>query len=277
MDIKDFAQELYVTMQGKLDEVERSSKDPIVKESSYIEIIKSHTYGLKNYLYQYEFKSLQEEIYFFKNIKPKFVSLLLFHNELFEIEVSKPLEKEGIVKHYLEALQKGQGFVNSNMEFYKYYHLGSTYLDSKYFLSDRNQQTGNDVIYDSRFCTPYDNKFCVLRAYELLKEHLTRAVDKLTKPVDETVEVLQWTASKISLIELLYALQACGVFNNSLADVKMVATYFERVFNVDLGNYYRVLRDIQGRKKEKAAFLDELRHKLCDRLRRPSQAVLADN
>src|SRR5690606_2342913 len=102
---------------------QQSHKELIVKQSSCIEIIKSHTYGLKNYMYQYEFKSPQEEIEFFKNIKPRFVSLLLFHNELFEIEVSKPLETQEIIKHYIGGLHKGQAFINSNMEYYKYYHL----------------------------------------------------------------------------------------------------------------------------------------------------------
>jgi hypothetical protein len=268
MDMKEFAHELYVTMQEKLAEVELSGKDSIVKESNYIEIVKSHTYGLKNYLYQYEFSSPQEEIYFFKNIKPKFVSLLLFHNELFEIEVSKPLEKESIIKHYLEALQKGQAFINTHMEFYKYLHLGSSYLDSKYFLPDRNHETGNDVIYDSRFCTPFDHKFCLLQSYELMKEHLTKAIEKLTMPVEE-YSPLQWTGSKISLIELMYALQVSGVFNKSATDVKMIATYFEKIFHVDLGNYYRTFRDIQGRKKGKTVFLDELRCKLGERLDEP--------
>ena len=269
MDIKEFAHELYVTMQAKLEEVELSPKDSIVKESCFIEIVKSHTYGLKNYLYQYEFSTPQEEIYFFKNIKPKFVSLLLFHTELFEIEMSKPLEKECIVKYYMQTIQKGQAFVNANMEYYRYHHMGSTYLDSKYFLSDRNNETGNDVIYDSRFCTPFDQKFCVLRAHELLKEHLTKLIDKLTCPEQREPNALQWTGPKISLIELMYALQESGVFNKSATDVKMIATYFEKVFNVDLGNYYRTLQDIRGRKNRKTAFLDELKSKLGERLGEP--------
>lgn len=266
MDIKEFAHELYVTMQSKLDEVEQSPKDSIVKESNYIEIVKSHTYGLKNFLYQYEFSSPQEEIYFFKNIKPKFVSVLLFHNELFEIEMSKPLEKECIVRHYMEGLHKGQAFVNANMEYYRYYHLGSTYLDSKYFLSDRNNETGYDVIYDSRFCTPFDNKFCSLQAYELLKDHLTRAIDKLTNPCEPDITALQWTAPKISLIELMYALQESGVFNKAATDVKMIATYFEKVFNVELGNYYRTIQDMRHRKNGKTTFLNELKSKLGEKL-----------
>jgi hypothetical protein len=259
-------------MQTKLLEVEQSPKDSIVKESSYIEIVKSHTYGLKNFLYQYEFGSPKEEIHFYKNIKPKFVSLLLFHNELFELEVSKPVEKDLIIKHYLDALHRGQAFINANMEFYRYLHLGSTYLDSKYFLPDKNKETGSDVIYDSRFCTPYDNKFCVLQSFELLKEHLTKAIDRLTNPQQE-VNPLQWTAPKISLIELIYALQVSGVFNKSVTDVKMIATYFERIFNVELGNYYRTVQDMRGRKNGKTVFLDELKQKLGEKL---GESVLAE-
>ena len=264
MDIKEFANELFDTMQEKLAEVQESNKELIVKQSNYIEIIKSHTYGLKNYLYQYEFRSPQEEIDFFKNVKPKFVSLLLYHSELFDIEVSKPIEREEIIKHYALALQKGQEFISANMEFYRYYHLRSTYLDSKYFLPDKNHETGNDVIYDSRFCTPYDHKFCVLKAYELLKEHLTKSIERLSKPPE-----LEWSASKISLIELIYAFHAYGAFNKSTTDVKDIATYFEKVFNIDLGNYYRVLRDIQMRKNGKTFFLDELKGKLKERLGDP--------
>lgn len=77
MNMNEFSQELYGTMHAKLNEVELAGKDSIVKESSCIEIVKSHTYGLKNFLCQYEFASRQEEIQFFKAIKPKFVSLLL--------------------------------------------------------------------------------------------------------------------------------------------------------------------------------------------------------
>lgn len=268
MNMNEFAQELYGTMQAKLNDVELGGKDPIVKESSCIEIVKSHAYGLKNFLYQYEFSSRQDEIDFFKTIKPKFVSLLLFHTELFEIEVSRPLEKEAIIKHYLGGIQKGQSFITANMEYYRYYHLGSTYLDTKYFLSDRNHETGNEVFYDSRFCTPFDHKFCVLRAYDLVRERLTKAIEKLAMPVEE-YSPLQWTGPKISLIELMYALQVSGVFNKSVTDVKMIATYFEKIFNVDLGNYYRTFRDIQCRKKGKTVFLDELKCKLGERLDEP--------
>ena len=49
MSITEFSEGLYDTMREKLVEIELSAKDEISKETSNIEIIKSHTYGLKNF------------------------------------------------------------------------------------------------------------------------------------------------------------------------------------------------------------------------------------
>lgn len=266
MNITEFSEGLYETMKEKLTEVELSAKDEIAKESNYIEIVKSHTYGLKNFLYQYKFENEQEEITFFKYIKPKFVSLLLFHNDSFEIEISKPLDKDAVIKHYQDSLVKGQAFVNANLELYKYYHFGYEYLDSKYFLSDSNKETGSDVMFDSRFCTPFDHKFCMIKAFELLKDHVTRSIEHVQNGTSG-IPSLRWTGQKSCLIELIYALQVAGVFNKSTCDVRAIALYFQKAFNVDLGNYYRTLKDIQIRKGgSKTHFLDELKYKLSEKL-----------
>jgi hypothetical protein len=42
-------------------------------------------------------------------------------------------------------------------------------VDSKYFLSHSNK-TANDVMFDSNFCTPFDQKFCMVKTFELLKD-----------------------------------------------------------------------------------------------------------
>jgi hypothetical protein len=266
MNITEFSNELYDTMKEKISEVEMSGKDEISKQSSYIEIVKSHTYGLKNFLYQYTFETQEEEISFFKHIKPKFVSLLLFHNDFFEIEISRPLEKEALVRHYQDSLHKGQTFINANLELYKYYHFNYEYLDSKYFLSDCNKETGSDVMFDSRFCTPFDHKFCMIKAYELLREQISRCIEQVQNGTPG-IETLKWTGQKSSLIELMYALQVAGVFNRSSSDIKAIAIYFQKAFNIDLGNYYRTLKDIQIRKGgSKTHFLDELKYKLTEKL-----------
>lgn len=267
MDIKSFGEELYQQMIRELGEVEKQSKDVLERESHAIEVIRTHTYALKNFIHDYSFGSQAEEIEFFKNIKPMFVSQLLYHNELFEIEVTRPLEKEPIMQHYSEALRRIQAFVASNMELYKYYRFGSTYLDTRYFLSDRTNETATEVMYDPAFCTPFDHKFCIIKAYEMLKENLTQRIANADRFCEDGQSiVLQWTGSKAALIELIYALQLSGVFNKSECDIKMIAVYFEKMFQVNLGNYYRTYKDIQIRKTGKTLFLDELREKLSQRL-----------
>lgn len=50
---------------------------------------------------------------------------------------------------------------------------------------------------------------------------------------------LQWTSSKAALTELIYALQCSGAINGGAAELKEIANVTERIFNIDLIDYYR--------------------------------------
>ena len=77
---------------------------------------------------------------------------------------------------------------------------------------------------------------------------------------------LTWTESKTALIELIYALQSQGVFEHSKADIKDIATYFENVFNIDLGDYYRTFLELRMRKTGRTKFMDSLKDNLNKRM-----------
>ena len=75
-----------------------------------------------------------DEISFFKEIKPKFVSKLIYHLSVFNIETNKP--NGGIKvkrKYYQNELDKLKRYFDNNLEFYRYYRTHSNYLDHKYF------------------------------------------------------------------------------------------------------------------------------------------------
>lgn len=76
---------------------------------------------------------------------------------------------------------------------------------------------------------------------------------------------LNWTGSKVALVELLYALHSGGYFNNGAYVLKEVVAYFESVFNVDLGQYHRVFIEIKARKSDKARFINVLKEVLLKR------------
>ena len=76
----------------------------------------------------------------------------------------------------------------------------------------------------------------------------------------------QWTASKANLIELIYALQSAGVFNNGQIGIKKIAKTFETLFQIDLGNYYHVFNEMRLRKKTRTTFLDHLKEKVIQKM-----------
>ncbi len=77
---------------------------------------------------------------------------------------------------------------------------------------------------------------------------------------------LSWTASKADLIELINSLQAGGAFNNGKTGIKEIAETFQKLFQIDLGNYYNVFNEIRLRKKNRTAFLDHIREKLIRKM-----------
>jgi hypothetical protein len=76
---------------------------------------------------------------------------------------------------------------------------------------------------------------------------------------------LFWTGNKTELIELIYALQSSGAINSGTADIKEMASLFEQIFNIDLGNYYHTFIEIRARKGSKTKFIDKLEEALLRR------------
>jgi hypothetical protein len=78
---------------------------------------------------------------------------------------------------------------------------------------------------------------------------------------------LFWTGHKTDLIELIYALHSCGIINSGTAGIKELAVAVERLFNVNLGNYYHTFVDIRSRKSNNTKFIDILKEALLKRYR----------
>ena len=77
---------------------------------------------------------------------------------------------------------------------------------------------------------------------------------------------LSWTGNKADLIEIIYALQTIGVFNKGEASIKEIATVFEKVFHIELGDYYRTFVEIRSRKINQVKFIENLKETLLKRM-----------
>lgn len=251
--------------------------DPILRSESAINIIINSIEKLKVIFEKERSKSQEQEIDFFKNIKPKFTSKIIYYNAIFKIETKKPHGGERILKKYLNhELEKLKRYFDNNLDFYKYYRTGSNYLDHKYFTRGKfDVKLALDSFYfevDHTFSTSHDFKVAKIMAHDLIQVYLE---DKLlmieNKEPKEKSQVnpkvkQTWTGSKVALIELLYALHTEGVFNNGASDLKDIAEYFENIFNIDLGQYHRAFLEIRMRKSDQTKFLNALKEKLVKRM-----------
>jgi len=90
---------------------------------------------LKEYIRGNKFANQNDEILFFKEIKPSIYSKLIYFIKIFNIESKRPNGSDKSQKKYLlSELNKLELFFSENFEFYQYYRNNMTYLDDKYFV-----------------------------------------------------------------------------------------------------------------------------------------------
>ena len=263
--VNEFANNLYEEMEKSLLE----------SNSTSLSIILNHIAKLKSFVNNYKFTYREEEINFFKHLKPKFYSKFIYHQKIIFIQSHLPLAaSEDIKNYYLREIRKINEYMDSNHEFIAYYRSQSTSFDEIYFLRKEPDSwllmNFEDCETDLNFTTIYDYKISKIMAFELLSEFMKSRLVQLEMqpylPDAKGRTNVSWTASKVSLVELLYALQSAGSCNNGTVDLKHLAGHFENLFNIDLGNYYRVFQEMRIRKINRTTFLDQLKERLVQRM-----------
>tara|TARA_R100000935_G_scaffold58901_1_gene99330 strand:- start:7522 stop:8361 length:840 start_codon:yes stop_codon:yes gene_type:complete len=259
-----------------LDEVNEKNLNDFSNVEKGIKISRKYLQQLRVVLRKRNFINKENEILFFKKQKPFIYGQLKFYAKLYKYLMQKPRGTDKSKRSYLDAeIKKLQEYYYYNSEFIKYYRQNATFLDEFYFLR------GNDNIgllsdtshfyTDAEFSTSHDNAVAKILAYDLLLNHYTNELNDLkksTRKISSNEKLLEslnltWTSNKIDLIELVYALIASGAVKG---DIKDLATAFEKVLDIDLGNYYRSFLEIRGRKEDFARFLDLLKTSLIKKI-----------
>ena len=92
---------------------------------------------IKAKVLQNSFANEQQEIDFFRNIKPQVLGKLIYYNKVFRIETTCPVSNGKIHQSYYENLLKNlkSEYKESicNEDFYRYYRAGRTDRDHTYF------------------------------------------------------------------------------------------------------------------------------------------------
>ncbi len=274
-----FITKLNQKLNKQLQVIDLEETSIIVKAQKSIACIKNVYNTLKKFILDYTFKNEEEEILFFKEVKPGILSQLIYFTKLNNIESKRPIGSFEIQQRYLlNELEKLTSYFNSHLEFYKYYRMKSTFLDDKLFVRGREDfhlHLDNMMIYvDPEFSTSQDYLVSKIMANDRLEVYLKTEIDALSIKANNPnwgqvgilgSSSLQWTESKTALVELIYALQASTAINKGNVDIKELVALFEQIFNIRLTDVYRTYVEIKIRATP-TKFLDSLKDGLVKKI-----------
>lgn len=129
-----FTSRLKNEVDTKIEKIEHSEISTMTKSLEASRVIWEAFNQLKSFVLSYKFQNEEEEILFFKEIKPRLCFRLIYYRKVYNIEMDRPT---GINKQqeYLNDLLNGINKYNSKrLDFIRYYRSGSSLLDSLYFL-----------------------------------------------------------------------------------------------------------------------------------------------
>lgn len=265
--------QLWSALMTTIDQINRSDNDMISRAEEILMEIDAAIRQLKVLLRQYQFVDWSEEIYFFKNTKPQFVAIYIYYSKLLSIEASKPFADPTALSSYYESERSHLlFFYNEHKDFINYYRRKSAFLDKKYFVRfkfDFKLKLSPELYsYDEEFSTSHDHMVSQIMANDLLDQYLTNKInsDNSKETSISQIRNLQWTAPKVALTELLYALHQSNCFNGGHSDLAEVFRWFENSFNINLGNYHKTLAEIRLRKTDRSKFLTLLQQNLNQHL-----------
>lgn len=246
----------------ELEQLHVEEPDITYRTGKAAKMIRKVLTSFRKQINQDGFNCEEDEIHFFKYVKPRVNSYLIFFSIQAEIETERLLLND---KEELECINRKQRMfrhiMRENREFVSYYRSGLTHLDRIYFLRGTNLNTlsrhNTKQLDDPDFNTSHDTVAANVMAFDLFQKHLFPK-SNLHKPITPPKSKLKWTASKLDLVELIYALHASGALNYGDADLKEICSTLETAFQIKVGDLYRSFHDISNRKKQQIKFVNTL-------------------
>lgn len=252
---------LHEELELKINEVYDEDDMIKVAEKSLL-LIDDSIRKLKTLVSFHKFENLGEEVYFFKNLKPKFISKFIYYSLVLDLESHKPNAGKKVLKKYYKAEQeKLKNFYTEQSDFYSYYKREATYLDHKIFVRDsydlKMKLSLGFYNFDTSFTTSHDQLIAKFMANEKFDQYLKKQIDGLSESeVYKSLSPLVWSASKVGLIELVYALYQMRCFNGGNVELSEVVRFVEKSLGTDLGNFHKTIFEIRNRKQGPTKFLN---------------------
>ena len=276
--MRTFAEEMLLKIDAEIESIGFNNDITINDALHMVKYIIPLYDQLRKLTVEHIFSSTEEEIYFFKELKPSILGRDLYFNKVYRIESQCPSGSNDVIKEYLNDELGGLTyFFRRNLELYQYYRSKATTYDTYYFIRGKADIRlccdSFQCDRDPMFSTGYDHKIAKILANEMLQIYLNKRIINLgqseainKQAITKIPYPANWTSNKIFLIELGYALYVAGDINNGNITVKEIMDLLGAMFNIDLGDYYRGYITLKNRKKDRTLYLKTLIEKLLKRM-----------
>lgn len=264
--------QLHDELESQINNVYNEDNDVVKLAEKSLILIDDAVRKVKEMISSHHFDTIAQEIHFFKKIKPQFISKFIYHSTILDIESHKPNASGKIIREYYEAEQeKLKIFYSEQSEFYSYYRRDATYLDHKIFVRNsydlKMKLSFGFYNFDTRFTTSHDHLVARFIANKLFDEYLKESIANLSENRNNKIlSPLVWSASKVGLTELLFALHLSNCFNAGHTELSEIFRWAEKSFDISLGNYHKTLGEIRLRKTDRYKFLNLLQQNLNQHL-----------
>lgn len=216
-----------------------------------------------------DFKTVKEEINFFKKTKQVPLIKLIYFSEIHSFEVQFPkADKSSQLKSIKKKINKLNRFFLYNIDFGQYVNSGATHFDKEYYTRDYLETfhitTSKFYFQDPEFCTPRDMLLGKYKAYDLLVTYLDKKKHIVCKGLNgklksiKPMEKIDWPFSNTDYVELLYAFCAKGIGKKENLGIMQVSKKLQQLFHIEPKDIYKTYHDIKNRKNSRTLFLDEL-------------------
>ena len=277
--IKQTSEKLLRETEFELEQYKVQLSDPLERLEQSLILIRNVLNKLKQIVLAHPFVDEQEEVYFFKKIKPAFYCYGIYATEMYTIETSIPSgDREKQVSFLEEEVIYVERYLSKYAFQYQYYRLNAKDLDHLYFLRGVQIQSTlmpNVPDLDPDFSTTCDYIFSKFKALDMVKEWLNeriayaKGIDSVSFPshIESDKEGLSWTGDTINLAELGYGLYHSGQLNNGTAGIGQIFRWLEDMLKVKIGVPAKRFAEIRARKRlSRTKFLDDMKNNIIRKM-----------
>ena len=271
-----FTSRLKKEVDESLEQIERSEASAITKSLEASHVLANAFNRLKAFVLSYNFRDEEEEILFFKEIKPRLCYRLIYYRKVYNIEMNRPAGVDKQREYLCEKLDEINRYNARRLDFIRYYRSGSTHLDALYFLRGKaDPEQYLETFYyelDPLFSTNCDFKVAKIMANDMLSAYLMQEIELLDGngfkcgSFGFPATKITWKGGKTELQEQIYAWDSAGSFGD--VPLTQLYDYIQNVFNIQLdSNLSRAFGDMKIRNTP-TPFLDKLKNALLRRMDR---------